>query len=401
MKVLHIVPTLSTASLQYGGPSVAVVEMCKELRRHGIAVTIATTHDKGVNAGSFSGMLGDNAGVTVHYFPKVLSGILPSGFAFSPALKKWLNQHVNEFDLVNVHTIFNYPSTQGCIAAIRYNVPYLLRTCGMLDRWSLRRSRLKKKIWMLLYGLRIINRASALHFTSEEESKALDTLRIKAAGVVLPIGVAQNENNLGLRQSILGSRLEQFADKKKILFLSRIHPKKGLDLLIPALGRLAKKRDDFIFILAGTGELKHLRRVKRLLNRHDLKGRTVITGFVEGGEKSAVFSLSDMFVLPSYQENFGLAVAEALSYGLAVVISNQVNICHDVSSYNAGIVTACNTGEIALGIEKLLEDDTLRKKMGENAKRLVYEKFNWGIIIPRLIKAYSQVLAKTEVGLEK
>lgn len=400
MKVLHIVPTLSSASLQYGGPSVAVLEMCKELSRHGITVTIVTTHDKGAGAGLFSESLGVKTEAVVHYFPKALSRIVPSRFAYSPSLKKWLNKHISEFDLVNVHTIFNYPSTQGCIAAMRCNIPYLLRTCGMLDRWCLQRSRLKKKIWMLLYGLRIINRASALHFTSEEEKKAADALHITAPGIVLPIGVAQKENDEGFGKSVLGSQLGQFSGKKRILFLSRIHPKKGLDLLIPALGILAQKRDDFVFILAGTGELRHLRRVRRLLNRHNLDRRTIITGFVEGREKSAVFSLSDIFILPSYQENFGLAAAEALSYGLAVVISSQVNIHRDVSSHNAGIVTACNIREIALGVEKLLEDDTLRKKMGENAKRLVSEKFNWGIIVPRLIKIYSQILAKTAIGAE-
>lgn len=400
MKILHIIPTLSGSSLQYGGPSIAVLGMCAELSRRGVSVTIATTHEKGADAGVFSERLKDAGGALVHYFPKRLCRVSPSGFAFSPSLKKWLNGHLGEFDLIDIHTIFAYPSTQGCLCAIRYNMPYILRPCGMLDAWCLRRSRLKKAIWMLLYGRQIINRAAMLHFTSDDERKTIDALHITAPNVVIPLGVTQNEKDEGVDQSKLKSQLQRFSGKKKILFLSRIHPKKGLDLLIPALGLISKKRNDFIFILAGRGELKHQKQIKDLLSRHYLDDRTIITGFVEGIEKSAALSLADIFVLPSYQENFGLAVAEAMSAGLAVVISGQVNIHREVSNYNAGIVTACDAGEVAAAIERLLDDDAMRKKMGENGKRLVYEKFNWNIIIPKLINLYEQILGGKAIGTD-
>jgi glycosyltransferase involved in cell wall biosynthesis len=182
---------------------------------------------------------------------------------------------------------------------------------------------------------------------------------------------------------------------KTVLFLSRIHPKKGLDVLIPALGDLARKRDDFALVLAGSGEVQYEREIARLLVQHDIVGRTAWAGFVHGTDKSALFARSNIFVLPSYQENFGLAVAEAMAAGIPVVISDRVNIHQEVARYRAGLVTALNRGEVAAALERLLDDEALQREMGNNGQRLVREKFSWSRIGAQIAELYKNTLRRT------
>lgn len=385
MRILQVVPTLSP---NYGGPSVSLIGLCKALARENLGVAIATTRTNGKTAVE---------SVIVHEFPRQFSFLLPRDFSYSQMLKEWLKKHLKQFDLVHVHTLFTYTSAQACRSARELNIPYILRPCGMLDPQCLEQSKLKKAIWMKLFERSNLDNAAAIHFTSDDERKAAGFLRLKAPNVVIPLGVDQSRLKEKANESPLDSRLKQFAGQKKILFLSRLHPKKGLDLLIPAIRAVAKKRDDFVFVLAGSGESQHEAEVLRLLCKTGIDQRTIVAGFMAVNEKWFVFSQSDLFVLPSYQENFGMAVAEAMAAGLPVVISDRVNIHHDVQAYKAGIVTKCDVQEIANAIETLLDNEAMRKEMGENGRRLVRDKFNWDVITPQIIKLYEQVLSGRKV----
>jgi len=347
--------------------------MTRSLHEHGISVTIATTHGREKRPRRVAG--------TVMSFPLGTTEFLPASFAYSPGLANWLEESVAQFNLLHIHTLFNYPSAKACAVARQQRVPYIVRPCGMLDPWSLRRSRWKKAAWMTLWGRRHLNSAAALHFTSTEEQRLTERLRLNAAGVVIPLGV-----------EVLKRGLTDASGLKTVLFLSRLHPKKGLDLLIPALGDLARKRDDFRFVVAGGGEARHLKDVGRQLLEYGILGRTKLTGFVEGPDKAELLGEADIFVLPSYQENFGLAVAEAMAAGIPVVISDRVNLHPEVARYRAGLVTTLDRREIAAAIEKLLDDEALQREMGHNGQRLVQEKFNWASISRQIANLYDDVL---------
>ncbi len=347
--------------------------MTRSLHEHGISVTIATTHGREEQPRRVAG--------TVMSFPLGTTEFLPASFAYSPGLANWLEETVTQFDLLHVHTLFNHPSANACAVAHKQRVPYIVRPCGMLDPWSLRRSRWKKAAWMTLWGRRHLNGAAALHFTSSEEQRLTERLRLNAAGVVVPLGV-----------EVLKRGRTDASGLKTVLFLSRLHPKKGLDLLIPALGDLARKRDDFRFVVAGGGEARHLKDVGRQLLEHGILGRTKLTGFVAGPDKAELLGEADIFVLPSYQENFGLAVAEAMAAGIPVVISDRVNLHPEVARYRAGLVTTLDRREIAAAIEKLLDDEALQREMGHNGQRLVQEKFNWASISRQIANLYDNVL---------
>jgi len=386
MKVLHVVPTLSP---RFGGPGVSAIGLCKALMNKGVKVEIATTRaDRDVSIN----------GLSVHEFPRRFESILPKDFSYSPLLNQWLKDNLNRFNLLHIHAIFTSPTAVACQVARKYNIPYIIQPCGMLAPWSLKRSRLKKTIWMNLFEKRNLDYAAAIHFTSDDEREGGMSLNLTAPNVVMPIGLEINGQVEEKRQGLFNDLFQSFTGRKRILFLSRFHPQKGLDLLIPALGFLARKRDDFVFILAGSGELKFEKEIKCLLARNGLDRITMFAGFVEREKKGSLLNQSDLFVLSSYHENFGLAVAEAMAAGLPIVISDRVNIHHDVQAYNAGLVTGCNIMEIASAIEKVLDNETMRKQMGENGKRLVREKYNWDVIAPQMIKLYEKILSGRKAG---
>jgi glycosyltransferase involved in cell wall biosynthesis len=180
-----------------------------------------------------------------------------------------------------------------------------------------------------------------------------------------------------------------------ILFLSRIEPKKGLDLLIPALENILEEGLDFHFVLAGSNpqDPNYENQIKTQIQASKLAKYTTITGFVKGDLKLGLLQDADIFVLPSYYENFGIAVAEAMAVGTPVVISNQVYIWQDVEEASAGWVTACNSEELSQAIKLALQDDTDRKQRGFNAEKLALEKYSWQAIANQIIEVYTRANA--------
>jgi glycosyltransferase involved in cell wall biosynthesis len=237
-----------------------------------------------------------------------------------------------------------------------------------------------------------LGHASAIHFTSQAEMEAARPLKLRPPGFAVPLGVewgqvAEDPPSLRLRE-----RYPQLAAKKIVLFLSRLDPKKGLDLLLPALGELALRRKDFAFVLAGMGDSAYEAELAALVKRHGLQDRTVFLGHVHGRVKWSLLCEADLFVLSSYHENFGIAVVEAMAAGLPVVISDRVNIHSDVSRAGAGLVTALDREEIAAAVELLLADEHLRQEMGRKGALLVRERFTWAKVVKDLVQVYDQII---------
>jgi len=396
LRVLHVVPTLAR---DYGGPSVAIVGMAGALARAGLDVTVlATLADGERPVDGAAGLAG--AGVRVVALDRPRMPLVPDGFALSPRLGRWLERNVARFDLVHVHTVFTHPSSLGCRHARLADVPYVLRPCGMLDPWSLAQGWLKKLLSRRIVDRRNLAGASAFHFTSDEE-RAGAWAALRARSVVIPLGVdgvtgrPSGGDGPGERTRQILARV---GGRKVILFLSRLHEKKGLDLLIPALGGLARRRDDFVLVLAGSGSADYARRVHRMLGEHALTDMTELAGFVGGDDKAALLRAADLFVLPSYQENFGISVVEAMAAGLPVVVSDRVNIERTVAEQRAGLVVPCRVDELAGAIERLLDGDAMRRRMGAAGRRLAEAAFTWDAVSPRLIGLYEDLLAASGRG---
>jgi glycosyltransferase involved in cell wall biosynthesis len=185
-----------------------------------------------------------------------------------------------------------------------------------------------------------------------------------------------------------------------ILFMSRIEPKKGLNLLIPALERVLAAGHRFQFVLAGSNpqDPAYEAQIQTQIQQSSLAEYTTITGFVTGEEKARLLQTADLFVLPSYYENFGIAVAEAMVAGIPVVISDGVQIWEQVKQAEAGWVSQCEELEIATLIGSALQNQQERQRRGRNAKQFALQQYSWDAIAQQTIVAYQQILDGRQVS---
>ncbi|NEP06937.1 MAG: glycosyltransferase [Okeania sp. SIO2G4] len=391
MRILQIVPSIS---LVYGGPSQMVLGLSTALAAQNIDVTILTTDSNGdIGQPPLDVPLDKPVrqnGYQIRYFR-----CSPfRRYKFSLKLLQWLNQHASEFDLAHIHALFSPVTTMAATMARANNLPYILRPLGTLDPADLRKKNLLKKIYVSLLEKRNIAHAAALHFTSLEEAKVSERFGVSTRDLVIPLGVNPPGN---IQDEKLVNYLQSQAIEIKhpvILFMSRIEPKKGLDLLLPALEKLLAEGIDFQFILAGANpqDPNYEAKIRSQIEGSPLAKCTKITGFVTGEIKASLLQVADVFVLPSYYENFGIAVAEAMVAGTPVVISDQVHICQDVADAEAGWVGSCKIEDMAILIKSALQNEAERKQRGLNAKELARKNYSWEAIAIQTIQAYQKII---------
>jgi len=385
MKVLQVTGGISP---RYGG-SKALLGMCRELRALGIDTHIAALNIDGDRILNVPlGCPVDVNGAVVYHFS---APIWPK-YAFSPDLAKWVARQVNQYDILHFHGIYLHGFVSAVPRARRCGIPYIVRPMGQLARWSMRQGRLRKMTYLRFVGRRLINGASAIHYTAQVEREEAEQLGIRAPGVVIPLGVDEDDLKLPTRGAFR-EKHPQIGDRKIILFMSRLHPVKGLELLIEAVRSLSTSRGDFVLVIAGEGDKAYEEKMRDMVRSFGLSGRTIFAGFVDGAEKRALLADSDVFVLPSYQENFGMAVVEAMAAALPVVISEHVNIHCEIAAAGAGTVTSCDPSQIATHLRKLLDEEPLRQRIGRSAKCLVEENYRWHRIGPKVVQLYQSVLA--------
>jgi len=394
MKVLHVVPSISPV---YGGPSITTVRMAESLAALGIEVDVATTTANGSCElrVPLDRPVVDN-GVRYFYFPRQH----PKFWTFSWPLTRWLAHHAHTYDLLHVHALFSYATLPACWAARRASVPYVLSPHGMLDRWSLRFHSWKKVPYFRLLERRNVTGAAAVHAISEREKRAIEALGLPLRVVAVSHGV--DLPNLDGRGTS-GPRVHARDGVVNVLFLSRLHPKKGLELLLDAVGLLSQHT--LRLVIAGDGDTAYVSGLKNRAVANGLTSRVVFTGFAAGGEKRRLLAEADLFVLPSYDENFGVAAAEALSAGLPVVVSEHVALADHVREAGAGLVVHCDARELARAIATLVDDPDLRDGMGQAGRRLAESEFSWPEVAKRLAALYEDVIAtrraRNDVGGRK
>ncbi|MGH9676839.1 MAG: glycosyltransferase, partial [Candidatus Acidiferrum sp.] len=234
--------------------------------------------------------------------------------------------------------------------------------------------------------------ATAIHYTTDAERDLAAPLGLLAPTIVEPNGIDSAEyDNLPPRGQFR-ARHHIPPDRKVILFLGRLHHKKGFDILLPAFALL---KDDPSLVIAGPGEDDYIQYLRAQIGRLGLTERVVFAGMLGGGEKRGAFVDADIFVLPSYQENFGIAVIEALAAGTPVIVSDQVNIHADIFAAGAGGVVPLNSEVLALEMKRWLADGALRKAAGEKAREFARNKYDWKSIAQRWTRHYERLVAET------
>lgn len=352
MKILQLVQTLDA---QTGGVARAVLLLSEALVRQGHAVEILTLDAPG----------GDDTDITslkVHAL-----GTGRGGYGYSPVLLPWLREHGGDFDRVIVNGLWQY---HGFAAWRRYagsDIPYYVFPHGMLDPWFKRTyplKHLKKWIYWPWGEYRVLRDARAVIFTSEQERlEARESFSLyRCREAVSPLGVEAPPS------------LPPAGEKRGLLFLGRLHPKKGCDFLIDAFARFAP--NESFLVMAGPDQTGWRAELEEQAKRAGIAERVRFAGMLKGEAKWAAFNEAEAFILPSHQENFALAVAEALACGVPVLISDRVNIWREIEADGAGYVEHDDRA----GTERLLErwknsSPEARATMRLNARRCFETRF--------------------------
>ncbi|HLL87741.1 MAG TPA: glycosyltransferase, partial [Tepidisphaeraceae bacterium] len=283
----------------------------------------------------------------------------------------------------------------AAMTARRSGVPYVFRPCGMLDPWSLSQNRWVKRLFLAVRLRRDLNAAAAVHYTAEAERDLAAPVELNPPTIVEPNGVDLDAFH---RLPPRGAFRQQYGipqDHAIVLFLSRIHPKKGLDLLIPAFAKVvaAAGPSKRVLVLAGPDHDAYRSTVEAIIDQHGLTERAVWTGMLRGADKVQAYVDADLFVLPSYQENFGIVVAEAMAAGLPVVISDKVNLDRDVVAARAGSVVPTQVEPLAVELVRWLADPELRRTAGLAGRQYAFERFDWQAIARRWTDHYARLIA--------
>lgn len=382
MRILHVIPSLD---IEDGGPSVALRAIVRGLGRLGHDVVVATT---GVVSNAVSYREDEYGKVEVHVFPRTM----PRRWKFSWQLTRWLHRHVSEFDVVNVHAAFSYAAVPGCRFAMRANVPYVFRPLGTLDPWSLQQKRWKKRPYYALLERAHLAAAAAIHVTSERERLALEALGFGGKAVVIRLGVAMSEESRVVPvANTPGPGTPAHARGGTILFLSRLHEKKGLPLLFAAVQVLRREMPLLRLVVAGTGAASYEAELRALVAELEIADAVEFIGQVTGEAKESAFRSADVFALLSHTENFAIAVAEAMSHGLPVIVSDQVGVADLVATTRSGIVVALQLDRATEALRHLLTNAPARESMGANAKRAARDHLDWSRTCRELEALYARI----------
>jgi glycosyltransferase involved in cell wall biosynthesis len=361
---------------------------------HGLAAaTAALGHDVHVYTTNIDGADISNVpvgvpverdGVSITYFP---AGLGRRVFR-SPEMDRTLERTIGSFDIVHIHYVWVWPTVAAAAAARRHGVPYVLSPRGMLVADLIRRRRaLPKLAWLALFDRKTISSAAAIHATTESEANdiralglATPRIEIIANGVELPPISDTGRNRTDTRAA---------SGNPYILFLGRVSWKKGLDRLVEGM-TLVRGAD---LVIAGYDENGYQSDVERRVAKLGIAERVHFIGPVEGESKWEWIRNSICLVLPSYNENFGMSVIEAMAVGRPVVVSAKVGIADDVAETGSGVVADGDPASLAEAINAVLGDPEGRQRMGEAGRKTVHERFGWTRIARRMEDLYRECIA--------
>lgn len=382
MRVLQILPYYHPAH-RYGGPVISVHGLNKALVKAGVDVTQFATNidgDHDLNVPLGEEVLLD--GVKVYYYPVQV----PRTYIYSSHLKQALQKTLATFDLVHIHGLYSYPTTAAARLCRSYNIPYIIAPRGMLDQYAMQTGDIikkgRKRAYLSLVEKSNLDSATALHFTAEEERRRSVYDCHEERAVIVP-------NALNVAEFPLK---EETGEADTVLFLGRIHPHKGLDLLIPAFAQVIKQYPQARLHLVGPDDVDYFSQIQTLIVQHQLNDYVQYDGMLLGEQKIKALQQATMFVLPSYSESFGMSIIEALACGTPVVISDRVNIYREIEAAQCGVVTKREVTEIAKGILFLLQHPAEAKQMGLRGRNLVEEKFTWTAVASTMKMVYQSIL---------
>ena len=389
MKVLHVVPTYLPA-FRYGGPIQTVHGLNKWLVRAGASVTVLTTAIDGEKDLDVPlGVPVDRDGVKVFYFKPAW----PRGWFYAPGMRRALHERARGADIVHITSTFLSASALGSRAARAAGKPYLISPRGSLMRIPLeKRSRWKKGLYIKLIERGNLAHADAIHFTTEMERQEYESVGLPLRpAIVIPNGLDPDTLPRG-EGAAFRKKHGIAANKKIVLFLGRLSWKKGLDTLIPAFAATARMIPEALLVLAGGDDEHYQPVVERLVEGSGIRDKVRFVGPLEGKDRSSAYQAASVFALSSYAENFAVTVAEAMHFGVPVVVSEEVGIASWVRRADAGIVAPKDNTKFAEALVEILRDHARGREMGERGKAMVAKELTYASVARRFLDAYEDII---------
>lgn len=380
MKILQVIEFFSP---NHGGSARSSYEISKQLQKKGHEVTVLTTDFQITN--DFIDSL-DGVEVILFHCQLNIGGLL-----ISSSMNEYLKENIDKFDIIHMHNFRTYQNIVVHYYAKKHGIPYILQPRGSVPTIS--KSKLKK-IFDYIFGYSIIKDASKIIASSKIESdQYLDVFPdLKTEKVVhIPNGIDlktyQNLSNKG----DFKKKYSISADEKTILFLSRIHERKGADILIEGFSELKNKLENVKLVIAGPDE-GYLDKLKLIVSKLDIEENVIFPGPLYGKNKMEAYVDADVFVLPSKDryESFGNVVLEACACGTSVIVTNNCGVLEWIND-EVGYVVECDKEQLKDAIIKVLSDEVSRKRFGENCKELS-RKFSWGATVEIIELVYKDLL---------
>ncbi len=383
MRVLHVIRGVDS---RIGGPQVAMAGLVSALARQGVETRVLAATRAGDDNEAAEPLR--QRGVRVE-----LVGPCRTPLMLHPQLEAKIRELAAGVEVVHIHGLWEQAQHLAACEAYRSGIPYLFRTCGMLDPWSLARSRLRKRIYLAMRLRADLDRAAAIHCTSSTEAEEIAPLRLRPPVIVEPNGIDVSEFEELPPAGAFRARHPELGDRPLVLFLGRLHSGKGLDLLVPAFA--AAGAPDAVLVIAGPDEGDYRREVEALVRAHGLEGRVLFAGMLRGRERIEALADADLFALPSRHENFGVVVVEALASGTPVLVSDRVNLCREVVGAGVGDAVPLSVAPLTSALSRWLTDDALREAAARRARPFALETWPWDRIAARWIRHYEVLAAKS------
>ena len=388
MRLLHVVPTYLPAR-RYGGPIVAVHGLCRALAARGHDVEIYTTSIDGPS---------DSAvphhepvaldGVTVHYFASPCLRRL----SYAPALGRALRGVMAGFDVAHLHSVFLWPTWRAACIAQAAKVPYVISPRGMLvKRLIASRSRWVKTAWIALIERANLERAAAVHATSEVERRELEQFGWKLRRMIVAPNAVEEVDESARNGAVSPDIATLCREQPLVLFFGRLARVKGLDRLLRAFARTERG----ILAIVGTDyenlAAELLRVADALAIRHRVR---LLTRIVSGADKEHVFAAARVLVLPSYSESFGNTVVEALQRGIPAIVTPEVGAAEAVVQSGGGLLVDGAAAPLGAAIAELIDDPVRAAAMGEAGRHYVQRRYSWQTVAGQMEALYQDLLCQ-------
>ncbi|SIT42886.1 Glycosyl transferase group 1 [Paraburkholderia ribeironis] len=375
MKILHLLPSVDPRS---GGPVEGVRRSGRAMQKAGHDIEVATCDDPG------------DSYLETFPFPVHALGPGRGRYGYCRRFVPWLAANAKRFDTVIVHGLWQYHGLAAWRALHDSGVPYYVYVHGMLDPWFKQAyplKHVKKWLYWPWAEYRVLRDARAVIFTTEEErTRARESFSLYRANErIVPFGTTVPPlDPAAVREAFLHA-IPGLRGKRIVLFLGRIHAKKGCDLLIDAFARVASRDPALHLVIAGPDETSWVPTLRAQAQAAGIAQRLSLPGMLQGDLKWGAFHASDVFVLPSHQENFGVAVAEALGCGLPALISNKVNVWREIDADGAGLVAADTVDGTERNLLRWIElAPEARKAMRAQAIRTFNSRFRIDTMVSAL-----------------